>query len=267
MDSLDLAPVTPKRSADFTSNRIKAVLAKARAVVADRSKDSLTLLSLDDALAAFGENGVIDLGEKDVPVDEIVGTVGRTRDFDRRFRPLNPRLHARWQGIARAVARGVEMPPIDLVLLGEMYFVRDGHHRVSVARAFSWPTIRARVQRICTVAYAMGCLTHGNLPSKAAERLFLERVPLPDPVRIELWLDNPTDWMRLADAAEAWGFRQTVGGRTFSGRQEFAAAWWAEEVEPTIAQLRTRGVGTQLRDVQAYVRAIQSRDTLGQVPA
>jgi hypothetical protein len=109
----------------------------------------------------------------------------------------------------------------------------------------------------------MGCLRLAHLASKAAERHFLERVPLPDEVRRELWLDEPTDWIRLADSVEAWGFRRSLTGRRLSGREQLAGCWWAEEVTPILHRLRDIGFGLNLRDVEVYARALASRDQLG----
>ncbi|WP_460520958.1 hypothetical protein [Flindersiella endophytica] len=238
------------------------MLAQVRGAIGSRVKDDLAIMTLEDALIALGENGITELGQRDVPLEQVVGTAGRCADFDRRFRPLNAQSRDRWQRIASVSASGIDLPPVDLVVLGEMYFVRDGHHRVSVARALGRPTITARVRRICTIAYGMGCLLLKHLPAKAAERLFLERVPLPDDVRTDLWLDDPAEWMRLADAAEAWAFRNILAGREVKDRDELADSWWREEVVPTIERMRDDGKGHDLRDVQAYVTALASRDRL-----
>ncbi len=250
-------PVLP----DFAASRLRSVLRKVRSAV----DDPMRIMTLSDALTALGEGAVQDLGQREVPLDGIVGTVGRVGDFDRQFRPLQVQSRDRWRRVATAVVTGVELPPVDLIQLGDMYFVRDGHHRVSVARALERITITARVQRICTIAYAMCCLTAQHLPSKAAERLFLERVPLPDDVRTDLWLDDPTEWLRLADAAEAWAYRKMLAGRELRDRGEFAHAWWTEEVEPVITRLRDEGEALELRDVQAYVMALARRDQLGRL--
>lgn len=230
-----------------------------RSALGDRAADPLAILTLADALAALGQNGVDDLGQRHIPIDQVVGTVCRSGDFDRRFRLRDGRERDRWQRIARLATAGAELPPVDVVLLGELYFVRDGHHRVSVARALGRPTVVARVQRICTIAFGMACLRLAHLPVKAAERLFLERVPLPDDVRTDLWLDDPDQWMRLADAAEAWGFRTMLAGRPLRDRAELATAWWTEEVVPVVERLRARGSAVELRDVQAYVTALAAR--------
>jgi hypothetical protein len=84
-------------------------------------------------------------GQQEVPLDRIRGTEGRLNDFDDCFHPLNERSRERWVSVARANDRGVCLPPIDLIQVDDIYFVRDGHHRVSVARAFGQTTISANV--------------------------------------------------------------------------------------------------------------------------
>lgn len=226
-------------------------------------RGSSALLTLDDVLGALGHDG--DMGRRcdEVPVEQIVGTVARSHDFDAEFRLRNPALRDRWEHVARTFGQDREVPAVRLVQLGEIYFVVDGHHRVSVARQRGQHVIPAEVQRICTVAYAMCCIRAQHLQSKAAERAFLERVPLPEDVRAQLWLERPADWLRLADAAEAWGLRRTLAVDGRLDRYGLAAAWWYEEVEPVLRRLRSNGVGLALRDVQLYVAALAMRDELG----
>lgn len=221
------------------------------------------LMRLDDALQALGRDGEISRRTGDVRIAAIVGSEGRPFDFDHEFRPLTKQLQPRWQRLFDAVDSGLEPPPVDLVQLGELYFVRDGHHRISVAKALGREWITARVHRICTIAYAQACLQAAHLPNKAAERRFLERIPLPNALRTQLWLDEPAQWARLIDAAEAWALRRTLSGDGPTDRCELAATWWTDEVEPVIATLRAAGIGTDLRDVQLYVTALAIRDQLG----
>lgn len=75
------------------------------------------------------------LGTRAVPLSQIVGTENRAGDFDAHFRPLNSNTQERWQSLYRAWQRGVALPPVELVKRGADYYVRDGHHRLSVARA------------------------------------------------------------------------------------------------------------------------------------
>jgi hypothetical protein len=117
---------------------------------------------VDDALAAFARrpidlldfeqvsqklrlSTVLDRGLQTVALNQIVGSVGRYTEFTRAFLPRADSLQERWQRIEQMVATGRAMPPVDLYKVGEAYFVRDGNHRVSVARQRRWATINAYV--------------------------------------------------------------------------------------------------------------------------
>jgi hypothetical protein len=80
-----------------------------------------------------------------VPIAQIRGSEGRTGDFDRDFNPIKNHTRQRWLGIAVAREQGKVFPPVSLVQVGDLYFVKDGHHRISVARAFGQEAIEAKV--------------------------------------------------------------------------------------------------------------------------
>jgi hypothetical protein len=103
------------------------------------------LLSFDRVSQRLRLGTMQPLGLQDVPLDQIVGSVGRYRDFSRAFLPRQDHLRERWQRQEQLVRGGYPLPPVDLYKVGEVYFVSDGHHRVSVARQHGWPTIQARV--------------------------------------------------------------------------------------------------------------------------
>jgi hypothetical protein len=84
-------------------------------------------------------------GSRTVPINRIKGSEGRSEDFDLDFNPTSNRTAERWVSIAVARACGDTLPLVELIQLGEDYFVRDGHHRISVARAFSEEYIDAVV--------------------------------------------------------------------------------------------------------------------------
>jgi hypothetical protein len=73
------------------------------------------------------------LGIQEIPVEKIAGSVDRARDFDQNFRPLKKNLSARWVQ-AYVLAHTSGWPPIRVYKIAPIYFVEDGHHRVSVAR-------------------------------------------------------------------------------------------------------------------------------------
>lgn len=222
-----------------------------------------TLMSFRDALDALGEDGVMERRVVDVPIAQVVGSAARAADFDAEFRPLNADLIRRRDRLADHLAAGNEPAPVDLYQLGGLYFVADGHHRISVLRSMGRQVVTARTVRYCTVAFAMACIRGMHLPSKAAERRFLERIPLADAIRTDLWLDRPEDWARLADRAEAWGYRRVMGDGRRLPPAELAAQWWRQEVEPTLEEVRGSGFGFEMRDVELYLTATTMMDRAG----
>ncbi len=95
---------------------------------------STSPLSFEEVRKALGALNKVRIGRRVVPVERIVGSVGRYRDFDRAFLPAKASLGTKWKRIDRAFHRGQELPPVMLYKVGEVYFVEDGNHRVSVAR-------------------------------------------------------------------------------------------------------------------------------------
>jgi len=129
------------------------------------------------------------LGLQEVPLDHIIGSVGRSRDFTRTFFPRQGGLHERWQRINQLVTLGSGVPPIEVYKVGQVYFVRDGNHRVSVARQHGAPTIEAYVWEYETRAPLDPDTDIDDLLCKAAHAAFLKRTDIdrlrPD-LRIEL---------------------------------------------------------------------------------
>lgn len=75
------------------------------------------------------------IGMKTIPINEIVGSEGRYKDFDNKFFPKNSHVKERWERVDDAVIKDIILPPIKVYELGGLYFVRDGNHRVSVAKS------------------------------------------------------------------------------------------------------------------------------------
>jgi hypothetical protein len=107
------------------------------------------LQSLDQALQAAAPGARRGTGLRAIPLDTIVGTAerGKARTFDRRFRPGTV-SRRRWEGIWMAGRRGAALPPISVYRLGDEHFVRDGHHRVSVALSLGMAAIDAEVTEL-----------------------------------------------------------------------------------------------------------------------
>lgn len=85
------------------------------------------------------------LGIRPIRIDCIVGSENRANDFDKNFLPVNNNIEERWVNIAELMLLHVTLPPVDLIKVNNYYFVRDGHHRISVARYFGQNFIDANV--------------------------------------------------------------------------------------------------------------------------
>jgi hypothetical protein len=129
---------------DFTRARRRARLRAAVARIR-REHTSNRLLSFEEVRRELVTNTRLYRGTRVVEVDEIVGSVGRWRDFDRSFLPARASVGERWKRIDRAFQRGEDLPPVELYEIRDAYFVVDGHHRVSVARYHDVPTVEAAV--------------------------------------------------------------------------------------------------------------------------
>jgi hypothetical protein len=134
---------------DFDASRRHAFWNEARAVLTGHAR---TLLSFHEVMRVARMEGLVERGVQDIPLSQIKGSEGRSRDFDPSFLPLNHRLRARWTRIETLMLRGAPLPPIEVYKVGEVYFVKDGHHRVSVARHLEQDTISANVIEVKTRA-------------------------------------------------------------------------------------------------------------------
>jgi hypothetical protein len=104
--------------------------------------------SLEEAARISGARNKMRLGRRIVAVEKIVGSVGRSRDFDGAFLPVRRSLEERWKRVNRAFHLSVDLPPIVLYKLDGRYFVLDGNHRVSVARYQDLQWIEAEVTQL-----------------------------------------------------------------------------------------------------------------------
>jgi hypothetical protein len=146
------------------------------------------LLSWEEVRDKLHIRGQIYRGVTSVPVSQIVGSVGRYKDFDRVFLPKQDKTANRWRSIARAYYDEVSLPPVKLYKVGEAYFVLDGNHRVSVARERSVTFMDAEVIEAAAKVPVTEDLDASDLEIKGEYADFLERTHCDDllpGVRIE----------------------------------------------------------------------------------
>ena len=244
---------------DFMRARRGATIAKLVTRLRGEPDDVGVVLPYEEVIQALGFVSERSAGLKVVSLDHIVGSVGRGRDFDRRFRPTSGRSRGRWERIAAAARRGESFPPVDLVKVGELYFVRDGHHRVSVARALGRTDIDAYVTEVVTRIDADRAMKLSDLPLKTHERVFFERVPLAPEARGEIAVSDPWDYAVLAEAVEAWGFRAMRSRDEALDREETANLWLQTEYRPVVAMLREAGLVGGCTETEAYLSVAEER--------
>jgi len=131
--------------ADYAAARSQALFNSLRARLTGRPN---RLLSFDEIKDKLHLSGSVYGGIHSVPVKSIIGSVDRYRDFDRAFLPAQVFTSDRWRAINRAFYRDEALPLIKLYQVGDVYFVRDGHHRVSVARQHGVEFIDAEVIKV-----------------------------------------------------------------------------------------------------------------------
>ena len=198
---------------DFSRARRRRALSRLANRLRGEPSDVNLILPFEEVVEALGRRGESSLGLQTIDLDSIVGTVDRGREFDRRFRPTSGSVRARWERIAAAQRRGESMPPIDVYRIGELHFVKDGHHRVSVARALGLDAIDAYVTEVQTAWAPARDITLADLPVKSHERLFFERVPLPADARARVKLSDPRRLLAAGRGRRGVGLPRDAGAR------------------------------------------------------
>ncbi len=244
---------------DFLRVRRREVLSRLAAWLRREPDDVSEILPFDEVVAALGRTGEKRLGLRGIPLDSIVGSVDRTRDFDRWFRPRSGRSRERWERLARAQRRGEAIPPIDVYRVGELHFVKDGHHRVSVAHALGFRSIDAFVTEVTTKIDATGISRRGDLITKDLRRVFLDRVPLPGPALATILVTSAWSYALLSEEVEAWGFRLMQQERRFLDRETVARRWYSEEYRPVVRMLAQADLIGDRTEAEAYLHLAGQR--------
>ena len=158
---------------DFHRLRSKAALERFWAGIRGESLDLMPYDEVSSKLRAVSQTNI---GVQQVPLENIVGSVNRTSDFDRNFRPLSDGDRSRWANVKAAMTSPYTtgVPPVSLYKIGEAYFVLDGNHRISIAKEMGLDSIEAYVTEVKTKVPLSSSFTLAELAEKAALADFLE---------------------------------------------------------------------------------------------
>lgn len=226
--------ISEQARADFQRARFKAFMNR---VWASISGQPSTLLSYDNIKEKLHIGGPIYRGVKTVRVDQIAGSLNRYHEFDRVFLPASDKLANRWQSVNRAFYQEISLPPVVLYKVGDVYFVVDGHHRVSVAREQGQIYIEAEVRECATRVNITPDIKPEDLEILEDKVHFLERTSLdsliPD-ANIELTIPDGFDRMLEHIAVHRY-FMGLDWKRDIS--EEEAIRHWYETVYTPVVQV------------------------------
>jgi hypothetical protein len=226
---------------DFSAARTRQFL---RAVWGALSGEKPELLSWDEVRDKLQLRGLVARGIVTVPIDQIVGSVGRYEDFDDAFLPKSNALSARWRRIDRAFYDDVSLPPVTLYKVGDAYFVLDGNHRVSVARANGATFIDAEVLEARTrVPVTARDLNADSLVILGEYARFLERTRL-DQLRpgqdVRFSIGGGYD--RLIEHLAVHRYYMGIERGRPVGEDEAVADWHDRVYTPVVAAVRETGI-------------------------
>jgi hypothetical protein len=152
-----------RASEDFSKARARAILSQIQHFM---NTDKDKLLSFNDVKEILKPKNQTYKGMQTVPIDHIVGSEGRYRDFNKFFLPKADHLKSRWVRVDEAHIRDIILPPIQLYEIGGVYFVRDGNHRVSVAKSQGIEMIDAEVISLSSEVAIEPSMTTDDLREK-----------------------------------------------------------------------------------------------------
>jgi nucleotide-binding universal stress UspA family protein len=180
---------------------------------------------------------------EDVPLEAIVGSVGRYQDFTREFLPRASASRDRWVGVKMAMTGLEGVPPIELYRVGDAYFVRDGHHRVSVARDLGARYVQAYVTPVRTRVPYAGEDDPETLILKSEYTAFLERTGL-DQLRpdADLSLTEPGAYDKLLEHISVHRYYMGIDEDREVGWEEAVVHWYDRVYAPVLASIRASGI-------------------------
>ena len=251
---------------DFRAARRKAALEQIFARLQSRSPDLLSYEDVREKLHAVESGGQT---LREIPLDSIVGSLGRYSDFTRSFLPRSDSDRSRWARV-KSVAEGLTgLPPIDVYQIGGAYFVKDGNHRVSVARESGARSIEAYITKVQTEVPLEPDVQPDDLIIKAEYADFLENAGFKRiRPQAELVLTAPGQYPKLETHIKAHLDYMENNQERVIAFHEAAADWYDHRYLPIVEEIRERGI---LRDfpgrteTDLYLWVTEHRDRLEQL--
>jgi len=226
---------------DFWEARLKASLEETLARLSGKSSE---LLSYEEVAQKLKLRAQSDRGIQNIPIDAIVGSVGRYTDFTRSFLPRRRGDQERWARVKTMMVDpvGAGMEPIDVYKVGDVYFVLDGNHRVSIARQEGFETIEAHVIEVRTDIPVTPDLQPDDLIIKSEYADFLEKTELKSIFpNVDLSVTVPGQYAKLLEHIEVHRHFMGLELQRYIPYQEAVEHWYKTVYTPTVEPIRERG--------------------------
>src|SRR5688572_7474568 len=227
---------------DFHSAHLRGKLQGVLARITGKSNELLSYEEIADKLKLRGRS---DKGIQMIPVDAIVGSVGRYTDFTRTFLPRRVEDQQRWANVKAAALDpvGQGWPPVEVYKVSDVYFVLDGNHRVSIARQEGWKTMQAHVIEIQTDIPLTPNIQPDELIVKAEYADFLEQTGLNNSQEpIDLKITIPGGYQKLLDEISVRRRQLEEEHHREVSLQDSAENWYHEIYLPFAEAVRERGM-------------------------
>ena len=232
--------IARRARADFAHARFKAFWNNIFSIL---GRQPTTLLSYQDVKDKLHIGGPIYRGLKTVAVKDIVGSLNRYHQFDRAFLPLEDQTADRWQNIDRAFYMEVNLPPVVLYKVAQVYFVVDGHHRVSVARQQGQVDIEAEVRECSTRINISPDLKPEDLDILGEKVAFLERTGL-DRIRpkARIKLTIPDGFDRMLEHIAVHRYFMGLDQKHDISDEAAVAHWYDKVYKPIVNNIRRSNI-------------------------
>lgn len=194
----------------------------------------LDLLPFDEVKEKLRLKQIVDRGVQEVPLDRIVGSVGREKAFNRAFLPRDESLRDRWEEVHDLAEGQSGFPPIELYYVKDVYFVVDGHHRLSVARSLEAPTIEAHVKEFLTSIPLTTNVTVEEVILNSGLADFLETTGLQQESPDDFRMTTPNGYERLADHISVHRYYMGLESKHDIRMQEAVMSWRDNVYRPMI---------------------------------
>lgn len=208
-----------------------------------RWKSASSLLSYEEIRARLKTLEERPRGIQLIPIDQIVGSVGRYRDFTREFLPRRGADRERWKRLDVAINRLQDIPPIEVYKIGDVYFVKDGNHRVSVARANGFTHIEAVVTEIRTHVPFTPDMDPNEFILHEEYAQFLEHTHL-DTLRPEqnIVFSTPGRYDELLEHISVHRYYLGIEQNREIPYEEAVTSWYDNVYKPAVEVIRRRGI-------------------------